>query len=107
MNSIQIGKQATLFLVISNTVCLNVRIVSIMDTDMNFQLRQQIFYCSARNNCTNNGEILARYLDEDAYLELRKCCKNGYRHWIGLINSGLCEYLAQYSNTDGLVAMYV
>ena len=43
MNSIQIGKQAKLFLVISNTVCLNVRIVSIMDTNMNFQLRQQIF----------------------------------------------------------------
>ena len=43
MNSIQIGKQTKLFLVISNTVCFNVRIVSIMDTDMNFQLRQQIF----------------------------------------------------------------
>ena len=49
----------------------------------NFNLAQQ--------NCRNNGGTLARYLDEDAYLELRKCCQNGLEYWIGLFENRDCS----------------
>ena len=48
----------------------------------NFDFAQQL--------CENNGGTLARYLDEDAYVELRKCCQNGAHYWIGLVENRLC-----------------
>ena len=50
-------------------------------TDFNF----------AKQLCENNGGTLARYLDEDAYLEIRKYCQNGLLYWIGLSENRLCS----------------
>ena len=49
----------------------------------NFNLAQQ--------NCANDGGTLARYLDEDAYLKLRKCCSNGLKYRIGLFENRSCS----------------
>ena len=45
----------------------------------------------AQQTCANKGGALARYLDEDAYLEIRKCCQNGLHYWIGLFKNFKCS----------------
>ena len=44
----------------------------------------------AKQVCQSNGGTLAKCLDEDAYLEFRKCCQNGLHYWIGLFENRLC-----------------
>ena len=46
-------------------------------------------FTQAKQICADNGGALARYLDDNAYLELRKCCQNGLNHWIGLFENRL------------------
>ena len=45
----------------------------------------------SNQNCSSKGGILARYLDEDAHLALRKCCQNGFDYWIGLFENRSCS----------------
>ena len=54
-------------------------------------LISQTNFDAAQLLCKINGGTLARYLDEDAYLELRKCCQNGGNYWIGLFENPLCN----------------
>ena len=48
-------------------------------------------FCCAQRKCESNGGTLARYLNEDAYLELRKCCQRGFTYWIGLFENRNCS----------------
>ena len=45
----------------------------------------------AKQNCANNNGTLARYLDEEAYLKWRKCCRSGFNYWIGLFENRNCS----------------
>ena len=49
-------------------------------------------FLRAQGNCEDNDGSLARYLDEDACLKLRKCCSNNHSYWIGLVENEFCDF---------------
>ena len=55
-----------------------------------FSTRTADFYI-AKQNCAKKSGTLARYLDEEAYLKWRNCCRSGLNYWIGLFENRVCS----------------
>ena len=48
------------------------------------------YFSAGKTYCEGKRGTLAKYLNEDAYVALRKCCANEKEYWIGLIENPEC-----------------
>ena len=55
-----------------------------------FSRRTANFYDASRR-CLKEGGTLAKYLDDDAYIKLNKCCRTSNQYWIGLVDKDECS----------------